>query len=89
MTNKKLVDEILEYRDKIGPFGLYVGELSKADFVMGCYFDESTGEYKTYKNGERGFCTVRYSGKDEIEALNALLSMVKGRSKMLDNVRDR
>ena len=89
MKKADLFAEILDYKNQIGRFDLCFGKSTKADFVMGYYFDEIDGEYKVYKNGERGMSTVRYSGKDEGEALNALLHMVKGYATMLSNIKQR
>ena len=83
MNKTHLINEILAYKDRIGRFEICIGTFTKADFVLGYFWDEQSNEYKVYKNGERGMCSVRYSGADELEALKILLRMVKGRAHTL------
>ena len=91
MIKAALINEILNYKDKLGRLDVCIGTHTTADFTLGYYFDEESREFKVYKNGERGICTVRYSGNDECEALKTLLRMVKGRALTIaeiDKMRD-
>lgn len=91
MIKTDLINEILSYKYKLGRFDVCLGTHTTADFTLGYYFDEESGDFKVYKNGERRICTIRYSGNDECEALKTLLRMVKGRALTiaeLDKMRD-
>ena len=50
---------------------------SKADFVMGYYFNQNSSMYDVYINNERGKHRIRLSTSDELMALEKLLSMIE------------
>ena len=77
MNKFDLITQIEEYKSKMVGFDVYLGELTKADDVIGYYFDNADGMFKVYINYERGRHHVRKSTESENEALEKVLSMIK------------
>ena len=77
MEKKEYIDRINELKDKIGLWDVELNEYTKADFVIGYYYNENTQEYTVYINKERGRHRVRKITKNENEALEKLVSMLE------------
>ena len=82
MNKQDIISEILNYESKLRIYEIALNERRDADFVLGYSFDDNSGVYNVYINGERGLHHVRLSTTDEIEALIKLLKMVKYEAKL-------
>ena len=71
-----LVHRINENKQKI-IWDVLLGQDSKADFVMGYYYDPTSDMYCVYINNEHGRQSVRLRTKDKVTALEKLLSMIE------------
>ena len=79
MTLKQIMERINSYNGRIGDYDIETDELamSKADFILGCYFDESKQKWVVYKNNERGMGSIRLETDDQKAAFDKLLSMIE------------
>ena len=68
--------EVESLNGKIGMWKIAIGELNMSDFILGCYFDNSSGLWKVYINNERGRHRVRLQTESEEEAFDELLSII-------------
>lgn len=77
MKKEDYLNKINASKDKIGMWDVMLGQDSRADFVMGYYFNQDSGLYDVYINNERGMHHIRLSTSNELVALDKLLSMIE------------
>ena len=79
MTLKQIMERVNSYNGRVGGYDIETDELAmdKADFVLGCYFDESKHKWVVYKNDERGMSSIRLETEDQKAAFEKLLSMIE------------
>lgn len=77
MNKEDYLKKINENKDKIGIWSVMLEQSSRADFVMGYYFNQDSNMYDVYINNERGRKKIRLSTSDELMALEKLLSMIE------------
>ena len=82
MKKEDYLNKINASKDKIGTWTVMLGQDSKADFVIGYYFNQNSGLYDVYTNHERGMHIVRLSTSDELVALEKLLSIIEIRCRI-------
>lgn len=70
---EKIQDEL---QKKIGMWKIVIGEESLADFVIGCFFDNTNNQWKVYINNEKGRHRIRLQTGVEGLAFDKLLSMI-------------
>ena len=77
MKKEEYLNRINASKDKIGIWDVMLEQNSKADFVMGYYFNQNSSMYDVYINNERGKHRIHLSTSDELMALEKLLSMIE------------
>ena len=79
MTLKQIMERINSYNGRAGGYDIETDELTrdKADFVLGCYFDESKQKWIVYENGERGMHYELLETDDQKAAFESLLSWIE------------
>lgn len=77
MDRDTYIIKINELKNKIGRWEVALNEYTKADFVIGYYYDEDTQEYSVYINKESGRQRIRMATSNELEALQKLVSMLE------------
>jgi hypothetical protein len=76
MSKEEFFEKIKEFDGKLGMWQVVVDQLSMADFIVGCYYDENEKMWNVYKNSERGIHSVRLSTTSEKETFKKLYSMI-------------
>ena len=77
MSKEEYLNRINASKDKIGIWNVMLEQNSEADFVMGYYFNQNSGMYDVYINDECGKHKIRLSTRNELVALEKLLSMIE------------
>ena len=77
MTRTDFLKKTEHYHGSVGGGDIVLDRLSVADFVLGCYYDESDKKWKVYENGERGVQNIDLETTSEEEALDELYSIIE------------
>ena len=77
MRLEQIMERINSYNGRVGGLDIAIDEFTKADFVLGCYFDENKKKWIVYENGERGIHFIRLETDDQKAAFETLLSMIE------------
>ena len=75
MTKKEFEKKIDDFKNRLRR-DIVVGYESFADFALGCFFDEETGEWKVYENLDRGMHIIYLQTKEKEEAFEELFSII-------------
>ena len=54
MDKNELISSVLSFKDNIGMWKIVLNQITDADFVIGCGFDNKEKLWKVYQNNERG-----------------------------------
>ena len=77
MTRTEFLERTKPYHGSVNGWDIVLDRLSVADFVLGCYYDESDKKWKVYENGERGVQDIDLETTSEEEALDELYSNIE------------
>ena len=77
MTRTEFLKKTEHYNGSVGSWDIVLDRFSEADFVIGCYYDESDKKWKVYQNNERGLQGIDLETTSEEEALDELYSMIE------------
>lgn len=77
MKKDEFLIKLKDIQDSLGNWNVELGEETFADFIIGCFFDETIGQWKVYVNRERGRHSIRLVTENEEEAFDKLLAIIK------------
>lgn len=77
MTRTEFLAKTECYHGRAGDYDIVLDKLDLADFVIGCYYDDSVQKWEVYQNDERGLQDIDLETTSEEEALDGLYSNVE------------
>ena len=81
MTRQEFVSQHqLQLEKRLGAdYGITIGELSQADWILGCYFNDEKGMWIVYETTEKRWTGTRLETASEDEAFDRLFSIIQRR----------
>lgn len=77
MNKEEYFEIIKNLKDKIGDWKISIDKYTKTNFVVGYYLSGEIDEYIVFINDEYEIQSVKKTTKYELEALEALLDIIK------------
>lgn len=76
MTKDEFLKKIEQEAPNIGDYDIETDYLTKAGFVLGCYYNEQEKIWHIYETDERGIEETIYTAESEEEAYDMLYELV-------------